>query len=222
MQKYFEDEEIIGMNKDSYNTIVQLWKNRVHDNFDFEYHKLCRESFTEELKGTKILEVGCGLGIDSINFYLMGYDIIATDIADVFINNLKNCNLIKTLIMDMSKPTLSEYFNGIYSFASFLHVPHKYSKRTLKGFFKLLYNDGILFLHHAESRSDRNQYIVENIFGQNKNLYCYTHSKEEIRILLQESGFRKVEFLDIKSSKTFPADPGDKYKLNIYDLIAFK
>lgn len=164
--------------------------------------KECRKIFTESLKGKNILEIGCGPGVDSYFLSQSGLEVTATDFTSEFIRIVRErFPNIKAHQMDMTKPDLPEKsFDGIYAFASFIHLPRSEAKKTLKGFFKLLRKDGVLFLSLIKSFKHA-EYIIEDWGGEKGNQMLFTcYDPAIIENLLKVAGFKNIQIHEIKSA----------------------
>ena len=101
--------------------------------------------------------------------------------------------------MDMLRPHLApQSFDGIYSFASFLHLPRELAPDCLARLSELLENEGVLFLHLAQSTKLR-EYVLEDWILPDQRMLFTCYDPEEIIGLLTEAGFNAVEHHEIRS-----------------------
>ena len=106
------------------------------------------DQFVSLLSGKKVLDVGCASGRESKYLFDKYLSVTGCDIAEEFIklSNI-NCPGGKFFVSDMRKLDSSkETFDGMWVSASFLHIPKIDAEHTLKGFNKLLNENGILYL----------------------------------------------------------------------------
>jgi ubiquinone/menaquinone biosynthesis C-methylase UbiE len=220
-------DEIIAINKYSYSNAMPVWHGNIEGNFNHAVHGLCRKLFIEKLPGRKILEAGCGLGIDSMKFYDNGYDVCATDFV---MDSLKHIKIlkpgIKTVLMDMTNQCFREnFFDGVYIFAGFLHIPSKKSLSTLRGFNNILKPGGVIFLHHVKSTLGFTEYIVDNLLIKNNPAYCFCHDEEKISDLLEKADFVNPRFTKYGSFSKLNQDKNpvsSRYGLVPYQVMAVK
>lgn len=126
-------------------------------------------------KGSKVLDLGCGSGRDSLYFKELGYDVTAVDgSAEMCIQAEKNIG--QTVInMTFDKLNYEAEFDGIWACASLLHVPSsdiknviiKIEKALKKGgyfYFSVKYGD---YEGKREGRyyTDYTEKSVENLFN---------------------------------------------------------
>ena len=174
------------------------------------------------MKGNRILDIGCGLGRDSLYFASKGFEVTATDIVADFLPPVKNRdNSIKVAVMDMTRPSFAGgSFDAVYSFASFLHIPHELSLETLAGFRAMLKPEGLLFINHLQSRKGFVSYQVDDLLIENNPAFCYCHDTQKLQELVINSGFKNSLVFHVdqkqKSSKV-----RKKYQLEPYQILAF-
>ena len=84
-------------------------------------------------KGKKVLEIGCGLGTDTINFARAGAEVTAVDLSDKSLGlardrakvfGLENIKFIHANSEELSKYVPVEKYDLIYSFGVLHHTPH--------------------------------------------------------------------------------------------------
>lgn len=218
------DDRSNKLNRLAYESIARLYAGDEPAEEDPVMRATCRDLFLKHLSGKKILEVGCGPGVDSSFFHKMGYDVTATDFCEEFVKIVKErFPEITCMEMDMTEPNLpSSSFDGIYGFATFIHIKREMGKTVLEGFYNLLKSRGVLFLSLIES-SKYSEYIIEDWGGRENNpvlFTCYSH--EEISTRLKEAGFKSVEIHHVASElyENLPrlVERGVKH----YQILAFK
>jgi len=188
----------------------------------------------EKWKGKKVLEIGCGIGTDSINFARAGVDLTVIEFSRESLELCKKrfdvFNLRATFILgDVEK--LSEFlpkqkFDLIYSFGVIHHTPNPakafkeisgymdsntelrvmlYSKISFKLFWVMMENGG-------RDLSNMQNLIRENAEAQYGCPVAYTYTFEEIREMLQNCG---INIEKIWKDHIFSYDI-DNYKNNVY------
>jgi len=125
----------------------------------------------ERWKGKKVLEIGCGIGTDSINFVRAGADLTAVELSE---KSLEICK--KRFAVYRLKAKF--YLGNAEELSSFLPL-EKYD---------LIYSFGVI--HHTPH--------PEKVFEEIKK-YC--HSKTEIRIMLYSKYSWKVFWIILKYGK---------------------
>jgi 2-polyprenyl-3-methyl-5-hydroxy-6-metoxy-1,4-benzoquinol methylase len=188
-------------NQKAYELIARIYAGDVQEEDDPVMRATCRNLFIDSLHGKNILEIGCGPGIDAFFFHKLGYNITATDFCKEFLTIVKERFPGMTCLeMDMTRPNLElSTFDGIYSFASFIHIPRHQAVEVLRGIFNLLKGHGVLFLSVIESKKYP-EYIIDNWGGVENNPVLFTcYTPEELTQLLKLVGFKRVEIHRIDS-----------------------
>ena len=161
-----------------------------------------RALFIERLQGKRILEVGCGPGTDSQAFVEAGLSVTAIDYSQEFVNVVRERYPdVDARRMDMTDlDGLGELtFDGIYGFASFVHLPRDSAGPTLQGFLRRLKPGGLLYLTLIASSKLR-EYVIPDWGGQPDNpmlFVCY--DEDEAEALAREVGFLDIEILRVPS-----------------------
>lgn len=168
---------------------------------DPELREACREAFCRRLPGPRVLEIGCGPGVDAAAFAARGLQVTATDACERFVAiAAERFPHLTVRLMDMRAPDLpAASFDGIYGFASFVHVPRDEADATLAALGTLLVPGGVLFLSLIES--DRlEDYVIDDWGGVPDNPLLFTcMSPAEIAARLERAGFSASESLRIPS-----------------------
>lgn len=99
-------------------------------------------------KGKKVLEIGCGLGIDASNFVYHGANYTGIDLTDnaVSITQMKlNCQQNKARILKMNAELLDfpdDYFDLVYSFGVIHHTVNPVN--VINEIYRVLKPNGII------------------------------------------------------------------------------
>ena len=114
-------------------------------------------------KGSKILDLACGIGRHSIYLDKIGFKVVGTDKSP---NNIKKAkasqnNSISFLQMEMIDDTNHKY-DGIFNlFTSFGYVNHDYNLKTIKNIERQLKDDGIVIVDFMNTLFVKNNLVIE-------------------------------------------------------------
>jgi len=136
---------------------------------------------------TDILDLGCGIGCDSIYLSQKGFSITACDFSQVALDKLKiSDSKIKTLLIDISKPLPFDKnsFDVIIADLSLHYFDNKTTMFIMKNIKRILTSNGVLIArvnslldsNHGAGQGvqiEKNYFVVK---GYNKRFF----NKEEI------------------------------------------
>lgn len=133
----------------------KLWNN-AHQNGDLKHDLNKPSEFAEEVlkllpPKSKILELGCGNGNDSVGFAKAGHEVMATDFADVAVkHNSERLGQIPGLtfeVLDMSEPFRFERneFDAVYARLSLHYFTNETTRRVFGEIKRVLKPNGQLF-----------------------------------------------------------------------------
>ena len=136
------------------------------------------EIFVENLNGEKILDAGCGHGRDAKFFSDLGYEVTGVDLSEKLLEIArKNAPKAEFYLMDMRNLAFpSDYFDGIWACASFLHIPKKDSRKTLDEFYRVLKPNGLLYLSVKEGCGVG--FVKSAQYGNEERYFVFYNSKE--------------------------------------------
>jgi SAM-dependent methyltransferase len=214
---------IIQQNRQAYSRIAAEWRRRQDTDFDHDFHERCRTLFLKHLKGRRVLDAGCGLGLDSLAFASRGLAVTAADIVPEFLVEIRSmAQEVRPVAMDLTTLCFrDESFDGIYLSASFLHVPHDLSGLTISAFERILAPGGILFVGHVSSDKGLRGYQVDDLLIQNNPALCFCHPPQELGLMLNAAGFKLLALEQYQPSK-YPSPCAVRNSLTPYQLVAGK
>jgi cyclopropane fatty-acyl-phospholipid synthase-like methyltransferase len=114
-------------------------------------------------KGSKILDLACGIGRHSIYLDEIGFKVVGTDKSP---NNIKKAKAsqnqsLSFLQMEMIDDTNHKY-DGIFNlFTSFGYVNHDYNLKTIKNIERQLKDDGTVIIDFMNTLFVKNNLVIE-------------------------------------------------------------
>jgi len=114
-------------------------------------------------KGSKILDLACGIGRHSIYLDEIGFKVVGTDKSP---NNIKKAKAsqnqsLSFLQMEMIDNTNHKY-DGIFNlFTSFGYVNHDYNLKTIKNIERQLKDDGTVIVDFMNTLFVKNNLVIE-------------------------------------------------------------
>lgn len=139
------------------------------------------DPFLGMLPGDRLLDVGCGPGSDADVFAQAGYDVIGLDLTPSFVRAADRHVSDGTFLRgDMRRlPFRDGAFDGVWSCASFLHVPRSDASATLREFRRVL-DGGVVFLSVKRPAND---------VGPDDPRHFEYYEPDEIRSLVSAASF---------------------------------
>jgi len=168
----------------------------------------------ESWQGKKVLEIGCGMATEGINFARSGAEYSGTDLSaeslDLAKKRFEVYNKEGKFYLGNSEKLSSflpiEKYDLIYSFGVIHHSPHP--EKIISEIKKYMHENSVLKIMLYASESWKN-YMIESGFDQPEAQYgcpiANTYTKDEVKILLE--GF---EVVSIEQDHIFP------YKIEPY------
>ena len=192
----------------------------------------------EKWAGKKVLDIGCGIGIDSVNFARAGADVTAYDISSESLNITRmRAELANVRVMrvqgnaeNLGLPLICGPFDLVYAFGSIHHSPNPEKiLECAKGWMKpggtlkiMVYNRfswkslWILLKYGKGKFWKFSELIARHSEAQTGCPITFTYSKREIQQLVEAAGFRVTK---ISIDHIFPWDI-EEYKQYRYTLAS--
>ncbi|WP_049924269.1 class I SAM-dependent methyltransferase [Halopiger djelfimassiliensis] len=140
------------------------------------------EPFFDALAGDRLLDVGCGPGSDVSTFEAAGYDVTGLDPTSSFLQAARDrdsrASFVRGDMRDL--PFDDAAFDGVWSSASFLHVPRSDATATLREFRRVLRPDGVAFLLVKRAPTS---------VGESRDRHFEYYRADEIRSIVTDVGF---------------------------------
>lgn len=170
-----------------YDKIVKVYSKYHYDQL-LQYQLT---KFSSLLKGTKVLDAGCGPGRDVEYFMEDGLDVVGIDLSKKMIEEAKkNVPKGKFKVMDFRKMKFKDKsFDGIWGMVSLVHVDKKEIEGVLNEFNRVLGEKGVLYLAVYEGKGKKE---VKKPEYENEVRIVYLYNQKEMEKFLMESGFDVV------------------------------
>jgi 2-polyprenyl-3-methyl-5-hydroxy-6-metoxy-1,4-benzoquinol methylase len=161
----------------------------------------------------RVLEVGCGIGTDTINFARAGAEVTAVDLSErsleiaqkrAQIYGLNNITFVQSNVEDLARSISTSLFDLVYSFGVIHHTPHP--ERALSQVSAVLGPGGTLKLmvYHRYSWKvfsivttyghgafwDLDRVIAQHSEAQAGCPVTYTYSERQFRTMIEGVGCR--------------------------------
>ena len=134
--------------------------NKYADEFSVSTFKVDMESlyqpFLAELQeGTRILDVGCGSGRDTLAFKNKGYQVDAIDYSEELVKKATRLTGIPIKLKSFYEIDDYEAYDGIWACASLLHCERNHLKEVIGKLLSALKPNGVLYMSFKYGNGDR-------------------------------------------------------------------
>ena len=140
-------------------------------------------------KNAKILDVGCGVGVDAGFMVAEGFEIIGIDLSKEMLNiarqKFPQIDFRQQNMIEIDFPQNS--FNGILASFSLIHIAKKDIPPLLKKFHNLLKKTGVIYIALQGVKSE--EIFVNGPFNRDEKFFLNVLSFDEIKNLLIDAGF---------------------------------
>ncbi|MBU1198900.1 MAG: class I SAM-dependent methyltransferase [Nanoarchaeota archaeon] len=169
------------------------------------------EEFLDLLpKKAKIIDVGCGVGVDAGFMASKGFKVIGIDLSKEMLNIARQkypqLDFRQQDIRKLDFP--SNLFDGIFASCSLIHIPKNDVFALLENFHHLLKKEGVIYISLQGGKSE--EVFVDELFKPDEKIFLNIISFDEIKDLLVKNGFSIV--------KKYEREPKSKNELNYTKL----
>ena len=149
----------------------------------------------------KILDVGCGNGVDCMYVKNKGFKIVGVDMSEKMLDIARSkYPEIEFRLGDMRSLQFDQNeFDGIIASCSLIHIPKKDIPKTLGQFTRFLKHGGAIYIQLQSGTSE--EVFVDEPFKPDEKLFVNVISPDEIELLLHNAGFKIVHKHEIQSLK---------------------
>lgn len=175
-----------------------------HDNRDLIRAKQKREELNNFIKtniekfptDSKIFEIGSGDGSNAEYMKKLGYSVLASDVADDFIDEIKSKGL-HAVKFNVLKDNFKEKYDIIFCWRVFVHFTNEDAEAVIKKTFDSLKKNGI-FIFNAINREIKNiddEWVdFNNEYHMGAERYYKYFRSEELEKIINKSGFKILDF----------------------------
>ena len=190
MEKY-KEETINAYNKNA-GFFSQKFKELTDLKRRYEFQR-----FIDLLSGKDILDLGCGSGDHSEYFVKQGLNVRCIDISKEMIRLCKKKGL-NASVMDIEDLRFTpESFDGIWAVTSLLHIPKAKISLVMDKLYKILKNNGILYVCVKEGEGEG---LIEDKELNSQRFFSFWKKEELLKTF--DKKFHLIEFREAKLGHT--------------------
>ena len=156
------------------------------------------DKFLSMLDGKKILDIGCGAGVDVAYLIEKAFDPLGVDLTPKFLEmarkRVPNGKFEQADITDLQ--FADNTFDGIVSNCSLHHVPSESLDKTFRGLNRVLKPNGKLLVFIPNGKGEG---FVNDPFDPSKKIFVNFISAEKLTQLLNQNNFKKLSYKFLKS-----------------------
>ena len=123
--------------------------------FEVDMESLYQPFLAELPEGTRILDVGCGSGRDTLAFKNKGYQVDAIDYSEELVKKATRLTGIPVKLESFYEIDADEAYDGIWACASLLHCERTRLKEVIGKLLSALKPNGVLYMSFKYGNSDR-------------------------------------------------------------------
>jgi SAM-dependent methyltransferase len=170
---------------DAYDQFADAYDQGVIDFWD-EFPEDFLETFTDELTGKRILNLGSGSGRDALLLRDLGLDVICVDGAQSMVDITASLGFESHLATFDTMSFKEGSFDGIWAHGSLLHISKEDAAETLRYIRSLLKSDGLLAVGVIKGSGED---LITHDIMPGKARYFQFYESEELQRLVTSLGF---------------------------------
>ncbi len=161
-----------------------------------ELEELIKTSFADVPKGSKVLEIGSGEGLNAKYLKELGYNVTGSDTVDGFVESIKEQG-VKAIKLDALNDEILEKYLAIFCWRVFVHFTDEDALKILRKVYDALEDKGV-FLFNAINRAtkevDSEWVDFEGEYHMGVERFYHYFTKEELDNLISETAFKVQDF----------------------------
>lgn len=178
-----------------YDDLAPNWgiDNTLHDWGGEELKEFA--SLIKQLGGQKVLDLGCGSGVQAKRLFDLGLEVIGLDLSPKMITEArKKVPGGKFIVGDMTKLQFNtNSFNGVYARASLLHIRKSLMPKVLRAICQILKSGGVLYLAVKEGKGEGE--VTDTLHDKKVTRFFSFFKKRELEDFLENAGFKIIKSL---------------------------
>lgn len=158
------------------------------------------EQFANGLSGKRLIDIGCGPGVDAYHFAELGFEVAAVDYSEAMIRAARTAqnaaNPPRFAVMDMravGQAFPANAFDGAWVCASLLHIPEADVPAVLAGIYRILKPQGRAAIS-LKGGPQGAALVTEHKHGREIEREFIFWEKERFEAVLAQAGFRVIQF----------------------------
>jgi len=176
----------------------------MHDKIDPEKAKYKREQLEKFIrtniellpKGSKVFEIGSADGTNAEYIKQLGYEIIASDMAEDFINLIKSKG-VNTIKFNVLENEFNEKYSAVFCWRVFVHFTKSDIIKVLKKIYNILEEDGVLIFNaiNRETREVDEEWVdFPNEYHMGAERYYKYFKEEDLNEIINKIGYKIYSF----------------------------
>lgn len=158
------------------------------------------EQFAQSLPGKRLIDIGCGPGVDAHHFAELGFEVTAVDYSEAMIRAAQavpaGANLPRFRALDMravGRTFEENAFDGAWVCASLIHIPEADVPTVLAGIYRILTPQGRAAIS-LKGGPQGAALVTEHKHGREIQREFVFWEKERFEAVLTQAGFRVIQF----------------------------
>lgn len=174
----------------TYNIIAKDYYRAVSQKTQWRQTQTAIALFEQLHKRARVLDIGCGPGIQAREFMKRGHHVVGIDFSEEMVRLAKKkAPNAEFRVMDIRKLHFpSNMFDCVFANASLLHIPKKNINAVLAMIWKILKPEGLFYVSLKKGRGEI--FLQEDFYGvEGLTRFFSLYGKLEAKEILMKAGF---------------------------------